>query len=225
MRPTEPIPMRNGSKGARSLLIAAAGCAVAATLAACRSLDSSEFLSPSPRIRGLPGAELVYDPALTNESLQTWSGSGRDVGPGLESEREIHAEVERALEAHLAQVFSGKAAQQRVSVRFRVDDQTHPAWGAGMLASFLTLSVVNLLGVPVQNVAQSIDLIVAVGPQEDPLYRAAGSGAAYQAYWYGYDAQDAAHLAALRATRAALEKLDVAIQDDAERLRSRLTLP
>jgi hypothetical protein len=74
-------------------------------------------------------------------------------------------------------------------------------------------------------VTKSIDLIVAVTPEEEPVYRVSGTGSAYRAYWYGYDGQDASHLAALRATRAALEKLDVAIQGDADHLRSSLRAP
>ena len=220
--------MKSDLRSSKSLVWKIASLALL-LMTACRTPNFGELYSPSPGVRGLPRPELVYDPVLTNESLQNASPQpfGREVGPPgrLESERSVSSKVEIALQQQLEEVFSGDRVDEIVTVRYRLDSSEHPGWILSRVVSLLTLSAVNLLGVPVGNVGMSIDLLVVVGPKEDLSYRVSGTGSAYQAYWYGYSWQDAEQLAALRATREALAKLDVELDADSERLRERLTMP
>lgn len=180
----------------------------------CRSLDRTEFWPPSPEVRGLPRVELVFDPALTNESAQR-SDSELAARPRLETERELHGDAEQLLRAHLEQVFSGGERPQTLTVRFRVRSEPLGAWELPLMASLFTLSAINLLGIPAWRTTQSVDLLVVAGPDETPRFRVSGMGSAYVAYWWGYSGDTGDRVAMLRATQDALRKLDLKLAREA----------
>ncbi len=207
----------------RSFALASLIVAVQACLLGCRTIDRSEFFPPTPSITDLPRARLTLDPELTNESARK-TRRGRVVGPidSIERENRVHSEADELLEVHLSEVFSGIQSDEEVAVRYRVDRRLPLGWGLSRALSGLTLTTINLLGVPFYRHTMDIEILLVVGRQEHPRFRATGTGSAYATYWYGYSDDDAERVSALRAAQEALRRLDITLQANSQDLRQRL---
>jgi hypothetical protein len=214
-----PFPIRE--EHVKSALVFLIALSVSAT-PACRTLDRSQYESPETAFATFDRPQLVLERSPLPEppgyfrAFQPSSANDRHRSEWNEFHEMMHAETEPILRSNLDHIFSGEETNRRITVRYSVFARRDPAplWSAMRGLSMVSLSTINLLGLPASHTLSDVTLEFFVEAEEVPRIRSVGTGSAYVAYWWGYDGTPSCLVASFEALRDALGELERSLTAD-----------
>ncbi len=199
-------------------------------LSQCRTLRPADFRTTPALPERLPPLRLLihqasfgqaFDAALFRQgpaATDPWQAYSVTTG----ALRDVSHLLQNELADNVMQAGNAQAGQARFKLLFY--NRRNSGWGYA-IPSILTLSGLNLLGMPYGTVRCDLDLQLEIADAKGrPIvtYSAPGTGKAKIALYYGYITPDAVRKANLEALKMALKAMEAKLQEDVPVLAAKL---